>query len=952
MKVYYINYHTGEALHYDPRWCSSLVSSQPRHHLHRLLHHLPHHNRRRRHHHRQRRRLSPKPPGLDVFAALPNRLPVARWKGVSALLPRTALGAAYPFPTNGNTMDSTWKLPESPTPTPPTAPTPPNTTNEIRLGGTLNNSGAPLDIVNQQDPVTPANSGAAGAANGQDGMFNPFQVQGANADGGNQTLTPGFGQWWRDRRVPWIGDQNPPPPPAVPSPLDGDRDPRERMPDVLPYPGPNARLQNNWRRVSPAVPAMDDESGTDNNVARSLWFRTQTSDTNFYGEETNISVRRDRNPMLYSHSFTVGGGSDNRGNQNHAPVRILLPDTVCVNPTTGQVDAYCETATYAFGTTTAGSLANLNLPFNPMYPSDNNSGTGQSGTRPASAFSVCRSNNQGSLRYHMEGSADYNTQGCNTQLPVITQFRTSLVTATSNGFTLSPTSGTAPQLGTDGQDLLVTYTAQNTYADNRINYINLDALPNPLPDMTLPANANNATRLVLRENRDAQGNRRGPSPVFVIRKTGGLTLRQFRMQLDGVDPNNVFWLVDGNLTIDGTLQDPSVVMGNLIGNGGTLTVPQPTIELTDVTLTAHRPSVVSLRSVRLLNFNTVINDNNMILAAITTTDQPVLLPVLQVNNPGGNNTNTDEFQQSGTLGGTPSGTSGQWQERASRVESPLDNPQINIYFVAGASPSRSGIPYRTSVTSTSEPQTGFGANANVNTTGGSEAGGGLGNFVRFLGNWSGLTPRIFGGFIQTGRSSYASAPLSATAPFNAGAATPPPPAVAVAVDMQTLFVNPAAPLGNQPFTSNRNNRYNRFSGYNKAYQNNANLPFYTRPGRAYGFDVGLLTQQPDLFAQRFTEALPSPNEFFRETNRDDRWTKALLCSLAPASPTTNNTVADGVNVGKPRLVGTRPTNYTVPALAGGDRPRIATRLGCPHPFFTTRKPGDEVLYSPQLGGTL
>ncbi|MGQ9865211.1 MAG: hypothetical protein ACUVSQ_02845, partial [Pseudanabaenaceae cyanobacterium] len=864
-------------------------------------------------------------PGLDVFAALPNRLPVARWQGVSALLPRTALGAAYPFPTNGNAMQSTWKLPESAS---SSAPPQPNTTNDqVRLGGTLDNSGTPLDLFNQRDTTTPANSGVNGAANGPDGIFNPFQVRGANAELGNTTLTPGFGQWWRDRRVPWVGEQSTP---AAVAPVDGDRDPRERLPDVLPYPSPNARLTNDWRRVSPAIPAMDDDSGTDNNVPRSLWFRTQANDTNYYGEETSISVRRDRNPMLYSHSFTIGSGNQNRANQNHAPVRILLPDTVCVVPITGQVDAGCQTQTYNFGAVLAGGLANLNLPFNPMYPSDKDSKTGQSGTRPASAFSVCRSNSQGSILYHMEGTADYGTQDCTVQLPVIQTFRASLLAALPNGLALTPASGTAPQLGTDGQDLLVTYTASNTYADNRINVIDLDT--NALPNMSLPANANNATRLVLRENRDAQGNRLGPSPVFVIRKTGGLNLRQFRMQLDGVDPNNIFWLVDGNLTIEGTLQDPSVVMGNLIGNGGDLNVPQPEIELTDVTFTAHRPSVVSLRSVRLLNFNittTTIKDKNLILAAITTTDQPILLPVLQIHNPAGTNTNTNEFQQSGTMGGVPSATAGQWQERSSRKENPLDNPQINVYFVVGSSPSRSRIPYRTSVTSTSESSIGFGANANVDTTGGSEAGGGLGNLVRFLGNWSGLTPRIFGGFIQSGRSRYASAPLSVTAPFNANAPTPPPPAVATAVDMQTLFVNPAAPLGNQPFTANRDDRYNRFSGYNKAYQNNANLPFYTRPGRAYGFDVGLLTQQPDLFAQRFTEALPSPNEFFRETNRDDRWTKALLCALAPEKPTDSNTPTDGVNVGKPRFVGTRPNYYTKPAIAGKDRPTDCDTVGVP-----------------------
>ena len=56
-------------------------------------------------------------------------------------------------------------------------------------------------------------------------------------------------------------------------------------------------------------------------------------------------------------------------------------------------------------------------------------------------------------------------------------------------------------------------------------------------------------------------------------------------------------------------------------------------------------------------------------------------------------------------------------------------------------------------------------------------------------------------------------------------------------------------------------------------------PFYTPPSRQWGFDVGLLSQIPDLFAQTFT--LPpsnKPNEFFREVSRDDKWVKTLLCA--------------------------------------------------------------------------
>jgi len=58
----------------------------------------------------------------------------------------------------------------------------------------------------------------------------------------------------------------------------------------------------------------------------------------------------------------------------------------------------------------------------------------------------------------------------------------------------------------------------------------------------------------------------------------------------------------------------------------------------------------------------------------------------------------------------------------------------------------------------------------------------------------------------------------------------------------------------------------------------------------------------------------------------------LLCSAAPANPTAVNTVADGVNIGKPRLVGTRPNNYTEPAIKGKDRPADCNTVGVPTPI--------------------
>ncbi|MBW4610697.1 MAG: hormogonium polysaccharide biosynthesis protein HpsA [Hassallia sp. WJT32-NPBG1] len=122
-----------------------------------------------------------------------------------------------------------------------------------------------------------------------------------------------------------------------------------------------------------------------------------------------------------------------------------------------------------------------------------------------------------------------------------------------------------------------------------------------------------------------------------------------------------------------------------------------------------------------------------------------------------------------------------------------------------------------------------------------EDNGGLHNFVRFLENWNptGATSaatkaRISGSFIQFKRSAYA------TGPFRA-------------------FLTTGA-------------RYPIAGNSGKA-------PFYIAPTRQWGYDVGLLSQSPDLFAQKLVKTPDDlPDEFFREVGRDDKWVKTLLCA--------------------------------------------------------------------------
>ncbi|MEG4058432.1 MULTISPECIES: hormogonium polysaccharide biosynthesis protein HpsA [unclassified Microcoleus] len=132
--------------------------------------------------------------------------------------------------------------------------------------------------------------------------------------------------------------------------------------------------------------------------------------------------------------------------------------------------------------------------------------------------------------------------------------------------------------------------------------------------------------------------------------------------------------------------------------------------------------------------------------------------------------------------------------------------------------------------------------------------GGMQNLPRFMENWKDLTHSIAGSFIQFKRSSYATAPyLSVINDPAAGSLFK-----AKLFDSDTSY--PSTP-------------YRIETGV-------GTIGYFVPPTREWGFDVGLLSQPPDLFAQKFT--LPAsqkkPDEYFREISRDDDWVKALLCA--------------------------------------------------------------------------
>ncbi|MEH1789944.1 MAG: hormogonium polysaccharide biosynthesis protein HpsA [Nostoc sp.] len=128
-----------------------------------------------------------------------------------------------------------------------------------------------------------------------------------------------------------------------------------------------------------------------------------------------------------------------------------------------------------------------------------------------------------------------------------------------------------------------------------------------------------------------------------------------------------------------------------------------------------------------------------------------------------------------------------------------------------------------------------------------EDNGGLHNFVRFMEDWNSddstanATPaRISGSFIQFKRSAFATGPFTAT-------------------------LSGAYPIAG----------------------NSGQAPFYIAPKRQWGYDVALLSQSPDLFAQKLVRTPDDlPNEYFREVGRDDNWVATLLCAKK-----TDNTYA-------------------------------------------------------------
>ncbi|MEG4395226.1 hormogonium polysaccharide biosynthesis protein HpsA [Microcoleus sp. BROC3] len=232
---------------------------------------------------------------------------------------------------------------------------------------------------------------------------------------------------------------------------------------------------------------------------------------------------------------------------------------------------------------------------------------------------------------------------------------------------------------------------------------------------------------------------------------------------------------------------------------------------------------------------------------------------------------------------------------------PLLMPVLQIQNVGAATRSNT-LPRSAEIVTTTgwmlqaqAPQTTFnlilGANDTPSRTLGPAVGdfnGGLQNLPQFLENWGfgAATTNIQGAFIQFNRSAYSTAPyipiLDPLSPQQTDENTA----------LRSLFDQPpsSAPTPPAPASS-----FVDYSGgspdplYRTANasvgSDGGRIPFFAPPTRNWGFDVGLLSQPPDLFTQKFTTppSRPNPDEYFREVGRDDDWVETLMCSKLAAN---------------------------------------------------------------------
>jgi hypothetical protein len=336
-------------------------------------------------------------------------------------------------------------------------------------------------------------------------------------------------------------------------------------------------------------------------------------------------------------------------------------------------------------------------------------------------------------------------------------------------------------------------------------------------------------------------------PVFVFRTEQNIDFQlPVTIKLEGVDPNNIFWVSKLGTRI---VYDPAnnvapkvqhQLVGNFIGgNDGVFLVTDTIATYTQTTAAIPTPLI---QGGRILGFNKTYPTFQLpagVMTALTTTDQPLVMPVLQLHSPQG----TPSANLSTVFDGITVNAN-YWVQRVPS-NTPKEERIYNAVFIMGDSPSRPP----------------------------GESGGGLPNFPRFLEAWEDTHPTddnsapkatniIQGSFIQFKKSAFATAPFEAIDDPTQ--------------DNSLFFDGATGPLYMAQFN---------FTDYRyKGGGQGRKAPYYRPPIREWGYDVGLLSQTPDLFSRRFANPTAgTPNEYFRQVNRDDKWVQTLLCAAQPTA---------------------------------------------------------------------
>ncbi|HLO87533.1 MAG TPA: hormogonium polysaccharide biosynthesis protein HpsA [Nostocaceae cyanobacterium] len=278
---------------------------------------------------------------------------------------------------------------------------------------------------------------------------------------------------------------------------------------------------------------------------------------------------------------------------------------------------------------------------------------------------------------------------------------------------------------------------------------------------------------------------------------------------------------------------------------------------------------------------------------IDTNWQPLLEPVvqLQITTQTPSTANSTNYSTLANASSNSLVKSTNWLNRATETT-------FNLVVAAGDTPARVSL-----------------------NTSAYELNGGLHNFVRFLENWDSVNANISGSFIQFKRSIYATAPYQVL--IRPGASTAArTPGNLTSFKTFNFSPNPSMNIESLFFRQLSSSRpgYNSDSTFISAPAGEA--PYYMAPVRNWGFDVGLLAQNPDLFAQRF--AIPStdpPNEYYREVGKDDPWVQTLLCAFQ--YPSSEELLVKDGGFGSAITLDGKSLNYALPSK---ERPTT-----CPRP---------------------